>query len=440
MGKLTDKAIKAELPAGKPRKVFDGAGLYLLVTPAGGKLWRFKYRYRGKEGLLALGAYPDVSLKEARARAEAAGDSLAAGQDPGAERRVVKRLGRIVHTKRDKLRGSGHPTPRPGQTMCADTFEAVARDWHARNIPNWVTRHAEDVLASLQRGVFPVIGGIRLASVSPRMVLELIRVIEQASGGETARRVRQRISAVFVYAIAIGLAETDPAAVIKGAMAPVIRRRMPAVTTVADARAVLTAVEAMPAHPATKAAHRFLALTLVRPDNVHAARWDELGTRDGVPVWELAPERMKTREPHLVPLSRQAAAVVEAMRPLTGRGPFIFPNARFAHRPMSENALNYLLQRAGLTGRHVPHGWRATFATVMNETLPGDADVIERILAHAPRNKVRAAYNRASYFTRRGELLQAWADMLLVDAKDLDVLVHGPRRPLAAGAVVQVAA
>jgi integrase len=411
-------------------------------------------RHAGKEGLLALGTYPDVTLKQARELAAAARDSLTAGRDPGAEKRVTKRLGqaasgsggarRQLDQRSDRARALRHAAvggadrpaagkPMTGQrcpVMRSDTFETVARDWHARNTPNWVARHAEDVLASLQRGVFPVIGGTRLASITPRIVLDLVRAIEQDSGGETARRVRQRISAVFVYAIATGLAETDPAAVIKGAMAPLVRGRMPAVTTLADACAVLLAVEAMPAHPATRAAHRFLALTLVRPDNVHAARWDELGTRDGALVWELAPERMKTREPHLVPLSRQAVAVIEAMRPLTGRGPFIFPNARFAQRPMSENALSYLLQRAGLAGRHVPHGWRATFSTVMNETFPGDADVIERILAHAPRNKVRAAYNRASYFERRSELLQVWADMLLAEAEDVDVPIHGARRPL----------
>jgi integrase len=151
---------------------------------------------------------------------------------------------------------------------------------------------------------------------------------------------------------------------------------------------------------------------------------------EGKIVWQLAPERMKTRVPHVVPLSRQAASVIEAMRAFTGRGPFIFPNVRFAHRRMSENALSYLLVRAGLTGRHVPHGWRATFSTVMNERFPGDADVIERILAHAPRNKVRAAYNRAIYLDRRRELLQLWADALLREAVSIDVVLSGPRRPL----------
>lgn len=411
--RLTDRQVKAERAAEKPRKISDGGGLFLLVTPSGGKLWRLKYRYAGKEKALALGVYPQVGLSDARDRAEAARKLLAGGRDPGAEKRVAKRLGLTAQT---------------------DTFEAVARDWHARQKPQWTVRHAADVLDSLQRGVFPVIGGSRLADITPPIVLGVVREIEQASGGETARRVRQRISAVFVYAIATGIGQHDPAAIIKGAMAPLVRGRMPAVTTLADARAVLAAAEAIAAHPVTKAAHRFLALTLVRPDNVHGARWDEIGERDGVPVWELAPERMKMREPHLVPLSRQAVALIEAVRRYTGRGPFMFPNARFAHRPMSENALSYLLQRAGLTGRQVPHGWRATFSTVMNEAFPGDADAIERILAHAPRDKVRAAYNRAGYFDRRRELLQAWADMLLAGAAEPVDLLGGPRRPLHAAA------
>jgi integrase len=186
----------------------------------------------------------------------------------------------------------------------------------------------------------------------------------------------------------------------------------------------------MAAHPATKAAHRVLALTLVRPGEVNGARWDELDLGSDPPVWSIPAERMKMKEAHTVPLSAQAIGVLEAMRPITGRAPFVFPNARSAHKPMSENAMNYLLPRAGFAGVHVPHGWRATFSTIMNERFPADADVIERILAHAPKDRVRAAYNRAAYLARRHELLQVWADLLLDGAIDATGLVSGPRRPL----------
>jgi integrase len=210
-------------------------------------------------------------------------------------------------------------------------------------------------------------------------------------------------------------------------MAPVVKGRMPAVTTLDAARCVLARAEAMAAHPATRAAHRFLALTLVRPDNVNGARWEEFDLSAEAPVWAIAAERMKMREAHAVPLSRQAIEILDAMRPLTGRCPFVFPNARFAHRPMSENAMSYLLQRAGLGGVHVPHGWRATFSSVMNELHPADADAIERVLAHTPRDKVRAAYNRAGYFERRRELLQEWADLLLGGMPAAEELIRGPR-------------
>jgi hypothetical protein len=227
---LTDKAVKSVRSEPKPRKLFDGAGLFLLVTPAGSKLWRQKYRYAGKEKQLALGTYPKIGLREARERSEAARKLLASGGDPGAAKQAAKRFGLAVQ---------------------AETFEAVARDWHTRQTPGWTERHAEDVLGSLERLVFPAIGALRLTDITPPLVLNVVRAIETRSGGETARRVRQRISAVFVYGIAVGIGQSDPAAIIRGALAPLARGRMPAVTTLADARESLRLVELMPAHPAT---------------------------------------------------------------------------------------------------------------------------------------------------------------------------------------------
>jgi integrase len=401
---LTDREVKAAKPREKAFKLADSGGLHLLVTPAGGRLWRLKYRFGGKEKQLALGVYPDVSLADAREGREKAKASLRKGQDPS----FAKKFG---------------PVP-------SENFEAVAREWHTRSRPAWTERHATDVLTSLERLVFPALGNHRVSDITPPMALAVLRNVEQNHGGETARRVRQRMSAVFVSAIAHGIAEADPAAIIRGALAPLVKGRMPAVITLDAARDVLARVEAIPAHPATKAAHRFLALTLVRPDNVNGARWDEMDLAAEVPVWTLSAARMKTKEPHTVPLSAEAVEVLKAIHPLTGRAPFIFPNARFAHRPMSENAMGYALQRSGLGGVHVPHGWRATFSSIMNERHPADADVIERILAHAPKDKVRAAYNRATYMDRRRELLEEWAGLLLEEAQSADELMRGPRRPL----------
>ena len=252
---------------------------------------------------------------------------------------------------------------------------------------------------------------------------------------ETARRVRQRISAVFQFAIASGRAENDPAAVVKGALAPLVKGRQPAVETLEEARDLLQRVEAAAASPVTKLAHRFLALTAGRPGVINGLPWAEVdAAKDG--VWRVPAVRMKlkadaktdARADHLVPLSAQAKDVLSAIRALTGRSPYVFPNDRFAHRPMSENAMSFLLKREGFAGVHVPHGWRATFSTVMNERFPADRAVIDLMLAHVPANKVEGAYNRAAHLARRTALAQAWADMLLEGAAAASDLLQGPRR------------
>ena len=205
--------------------------------------------------------------------------------------------------------------------------------------------------------------------------------------------------------------------------------RQPAVTELAEARAVLARAEAQPAHPLTRLALRLLALTAVRPGEIRGAAWAEFEGLDGAePLWRVPAERMKARREHLVPLARQAVAALEAARPLSGRGPLVFPSARHAHRPMSENAIGYLLNRAGYHHRHVPHGWRATFATVMNERHRHDRQVIDLMLAHAPRDKTEGAYNRAAHLARRRELAQAWADLLLEGAPKAAELVGARRR------------
>ena len=212
-------------------------------------------------------------------------------------------------------------------------------------------------------------------------------------------------------------------------MAPVAKGRQPAITELPAAREVLARVEATPAHPVTKLANRLLALTVVRPGEIRSVRWCEFEDLDGpAPLWRVPAERMKAGREHLVPLAGHAVQVLRAAQRLTGRGPLVFPNARHAHRPMSENAIGYLLNRAGYHGRHVPHGWRATFSTVMNERHRADRQVIDLMLAHAPDDKTEAAYNRALHLERRRELAQIWADMLLDGAAPASVLVDGPRR------------
>lgn len=410
---LTDTAIRKIKPADKPFKMTDGQGLYLHVMPNGSKLWRCKYAFAGKEKLLSFGPYPEVTLAQAREKRDAARELLRDGHDPS----VVKKERAAA-----AIFDSG------------TTFEVVAREWHTANREKWSDTHRYDVLHSLERDVFPDLGGLPIKSITAPMVLKVLRAIEERSAKETARRIRQRMSAVFVYAIASGRGENDPAAIVQGAMAPLKKGRQPAITDLEQAREIIRRVDREGAHPTTKLAIRLLALTALRPGTLAKTPWAEL--EDVGDLWAVPAARMKLAlhlkddeaRDHLVPLSRQAQEVIEALRPLSGRLPYVFPNGRTGHKPMSENAMGYLLNRAGYHHRHVPHGWRSTFSTVMNERYPSDRYVIDLMLAHTPKDKVEAAYNRAAHLARRRELAQEWADLLMVDQMPLDEVVSGRKR------------
>lgn len=413
---LTDAQIRKAKAADKAFKLTDGAGLHLFVTPAGGKHWRYRYEFGGKEKLLSLGPYPALSLVDARKAREDAKETLRAGRDPS----VVKKLQRLVVA-----------------TSAATTFEAVAKEWHKRQKPGWVERHAADVIDSLEREIFPTLGTVPIRDIGAPEVIALLRTVEDRGANETARRLRQRMSAVFQFAIAEGSATIDPASMVQKAMAPMTKGRQPAITKLDDARAMLAKAEAEHAHPVTKLALRLLALTAVRPGTLAATPWSEWASLDpDMPVWQIPAERMKLRlaqkedeaRDHLAPLSKQAVEAIAALRTISGRGPLAFPNSRHAHKPMSENAMGYLLNRAGYHGHHVPHGWRATFSTVMNERFRADKAVIDLMLAHVPKDKVERAYNRALHLDRRRELAQEWADLILKDARPASELLFGPRR------------
>jgi integrase len=413
---LTDAQIRKAQKADKPYKLSDTGGLYLYVTVAGGKPWRLKYRLGGRERLLSIGPYSSIGLADARATAAEAKKMLREGKDPSLE----KRRRRLMVA-----------------TDGGDTFEAIAREWHAINKGQWVDLHAYDVLHSLERDVFPDLGAIPIKDITAANVLAVLRKIEKRPAPETARRVRQRISAVFVYAIASGRAESDPAAIVQKAMAPMVKGRQPAITDLEAARAILRAVDAEPASPVTKLALRLLALTVVRPGTLITTPWEEIDAIDPAwPIWQVPAARMKLRlyykgdegRDHLVPLPTQSIETLKAVRALTGRGPFLFPNQRHAHKPASENALGYLLNRAGYHHRHVPHGWRATFSSVMNERFKHDRHIIDLMLAHVPANRVEGAYNRAEHLERRIELAQEWANLLMVDQMPADELVKVRRR------------
>lgn len=420
---LTDTQIRKAKAVDHPIKLTDGGGLYLFISPAGSKTWRLRYEIAGKEKLLTIGPYPDIGLEAAREARRAQKGVLREGKDPSAEKKRIKRV--------------AAPT--------AATFEAVAREWHAMNVDRWTPVHAYDVLHTLERDVFPELGTRDIRSIGVADVLAVLRAIEDRPAIETAKRVRQRMSAVFVHAIASDRASADPAAVVQKALKPLIKGRQPAITDLKQAREILQRVDDTPAHPATKLAMRLLALTAVRPGVVIAAPWSEFEEVDAdAPIWRVPAARMKLRlaykdddqRDHLVPLSTQAVEVLEVLHSITGRGPYLVPNGRSALKPASENALCYLLDRAGYHHRHVPHGWRATFSSVMNELFPADRHVIDLMLAHTPKNRVEGAYNRAEHLERRVELAQAWADLIMKGRKPAQDLLKGLRHapPLKSGA------
>ncbi|WP_380871549.1 integrase [Sphingomonas sp. DBB INV C78] len=402
---LTDANVRTAKARPKSYKLTDSLRLYLLVNPNGSKLWRWSYTYDGKQKSMALGIYPMVSLAKARLKRDAARELLDHGRDP----MVVKKLS--IETNLEISRY---------------TFERAARDWHARAKGQWAKVHAADVMRSLERDVFPKIGQLPVSELTPPNILSVLQAMEKRGAIESARRVRQRISAVFDYAIARGIASTDPAERLGTVLMPTRRGRQPAITDLNRLRQMIIDAEGDFARPVTRLALRFLALSAVRPNELRGARWEEFEDLNGQsPLWRIPASRMKgdldrkaeLHGDHLVPITPQAMAVLRALWPLTGEGDLLFPCSRFWNRPMSENAIGYLLNRAGYHGHHVPHGFRAAFSTIMNEWAERegkehDRAVIDLMLAHVPKEKVEGAYNRAAYMPRRRELAQAWADML----------------------------
>lgn len=391
---LSNAAVKAARPRGRAYKLFDERGLFLFVAPTGLRSWRLRYRIGGREKLLCLGQWPDVALVEARDRAEAARGLVGQGVDPSLQGRTAVAV-----------------------RIC--TFEAVARQWHQIHRERWTDRHADDVIASLESNVFSDIGAMPVGAIGAPAILQLLRAVEARGSIETARRIRQRISAVFSFAIAEGLATQDPAQVVAHALRPTpIARRQPALTDIDEARALLAACERAGGPPIVRLASRFLALTAVRMGALLGARWDEFeGLEGDAPLWRVPAARMKLRKAmkgdaandHLVPLSPQAVAVLRAARE---NGHDTRSDLAF---PIHPAAIGAIYKRAGYAGRHVPHGWRASFSTILNERFPLERAAIDLALGHAPadRSKVERAYNRSEMLEGRRDLYRRWGAMLI---------------------------
>lgn len=387
---LSDTAIrKAPLPD-KPRKLTDGGGLYLLLNPNGSKWWRFKYRYGGKEKLLSLGTYPDTGLADAREKRDAARKQLAAGVDPGAHRKAEKAA---------------------GEERAANSFEVVAREWHTKQSKSWVELHASRILLRLENDIFPWLGNHPIANITAKELLATVNRIADRGAVESAHRVLQNCGQVFRYAIATGRAERNPAADLKGALPSVKQKHLAAITDPNAIGALLRAIDAYQGSFVTKCALRLAPLVFVRPGELRQAEWAEFDLNHA--QWNLPAEKMKMREPHLVPLAPQAVSILKELQALTGRGRYLFPSARSPQRPMSNNAVLSALRRMGYTTDEMSgHGFRAMARTVLDEVLHFRPDYIEHQLAHAVKDPNGRAYNRTAHLAERRKMMAGWADYL----------------------------
>jgi len=395
---LTDTAVRNAKPLAKPFKLADGGGLFLLVQPTGGKWWRYKYRFLGKEKLLALGSYPDVSLAQAREHHAQARKALAAGNDPNEVKKEAKRA---------------------AQLNSENTYEAVAREWHEHFKHKWTPGYADAAINRLQNHIFPKLGQRPIADITAPELLSVVRVIEKAGTLDMAQRVMQISGQIFTYAIATGRATRNPVPDLKGALKPPVRKHM-AHFTADELPDYLQKLEAFNGRVQTKLALKFILLTFVRTGELRGAEWSEINFDKA--EWRIPAERMKMRETHIVPLSTQAIVVLREMQRHTGNRQHVFPNQ---HKPMgcmSENTILYALYDMGYRFKATGHGFRATASTILNEH-GFTPDVIERQLAHAERNSVRAAYNHAQYLPERRKMMQWWADYLDAVAKGDKVIV-----------------
>ncbi|MDQ0249224.1 integrase [Sphingomonas kyeonggiensis] len=428
---LTDKQCQKAAPGERNYKLADSGGLYLFVTPKGGKSWRLKYRFGGKEKLLTFGLYPEVPLREARDRRDEAKRLLREHRDPAIEAR--------------KIRAAAY-------AAAGATFKVVAERWYQAQLGRWAKVNATKIAQAMQRDVYPEIGGLPLTDIDGPAVLAVLRKVEQRGAIDTAKRIRQHISAVFGYGMAEGLCAADPAGrhLLKAMLPTPIGGSQPGLRTIAELRELHATIDASTGGPLTKLASRLLGLTFVRPGLIPTARWEEFegidwsdptGAGDAPePIWRIAADRMKLEQEnkadeafeHIVPLVPQAVDVLRAVHRLSGRFPYLFHSVRSTHQPMSANTIGYRYNQCGYRNRHVPHGWRSAFSTIMNERatvlgLEGDRPIIDAMLSHKPRgiSAAEMAYNRARHMPRRWELARWWADETMKGLPPAGTLLDG---------------
>jgi len=385
---LTNVAVQGAKPKAKRYILKDEKGLYLEVSPSGGKWWRLRYWIAGRENRLSLGTFPEVSLAQARARRDDARKLLAEGLDPSATRKAEKA----------EAQAGG------------ETFELVALEWFERFRGKWTAPHAGRILTRLKKDVFPFIGSRPIHEINAPELLSAMRRIEARGAIETAHRALQNCGQVFRYAVACGKAERDPSGDLRGALTPTKEKHHPSITDPKELGELLRAIDAYQGSHVVRCALKLAPLVFVRPGELRKAEWSEVDLEAA--EWRIPAAKMKMRVQHIVPLSRQAVAILRELHPLTGAGTFLFPGVRSSAKPMSENTVNAALRYMGYSTDQVTgHGFRSTASTLLNEQ-GWNRDAIERQLAHAERNNVRAAYNFAEFLPERRKMMQAWADFL----------------------------
>ena len=389
---LTDTAIRKAKPAEKPYKMPDGGGLYLQVTPSGGRLWRMNYRFAGKYKTLALGVYPDVPLARAREKRDEARQALADGIDPAGAKQEKKRAAKIAQ---------------------ANNFEAVARAWYAIAYQGKAEATREKVMARLENDVFPIIGALPVSSITAPQVKDVVQTVAQRGAVDLAQRVFNYVGRVLRYAETEHLVERDVSASIDlNLVLPAIKRKHhAALTDPADVGALLRAIDGFQGSFLTVCALKLMALTFVRPGELRHTEWSEIDLEGA--TWSIPGNRMKMGKDHVVPLSKQAVAIFRELHNVTGAGKYAFPSLHGSAVPMSENTMNAALRRMGFTNNEMTsHGFRAMARTLLHEQLHFPPEVIEHQLAHRVPDTLGTAYNRTKFLKERRAMMQTWGDFL----------------------------
>lgn len=387
--KLTDTFLRGIKATGKAQKHPDGGGLYLYVSPTGGKLWRMDYRFEGKRKTLSMGAYPTLSLADARARRQEAKVQLIQGIDPSAQKKAVKAA---------------------IKTDATNSFEVVAREWFDKFKDSWVDHHSKKIFARLENDIFPIIGAKAVGAVTAPELLEALRRIEARGAIDTAHRTLQNCGQIFRYAVATGRAERDTAADLRDALSPVRPTSFASITEPKAIGALLRDIDAYPGNLIVRAALRMAPYVFVRPGELRRAEWSEFNLESA--EWRIPAARMKMKEMHIVPLARQVVAILEDLQQYTGHSRYLFPSMRANSAPISDVTLLAALRRMGYDKDTMTvHGFRSMASTLLNEQ-GYNRDWIERQLAHGERNTVRASYNYAQYLPERRRMMTEWADYL----------------------------